>query len=205
MAVIGALVALLVVLLASQLLLPGFLEGRIENRLTAGGGSATVELSALPALRLLAKDGDRLSIEGRGLSFRLEPSKLRSRSLADFDGFDEVALHLRSVDVAPFHVEAFDLTRVDGGEPYRLRIAGATSAGALVAYGLDRLGSLLAVPRAGLAPLLGAEQGRVPFAIEADLESDDGRPRVVGARGTVAGLPAGPLVELLAATILTKV
>jgi hypothetical protein len=205
MTLIGALVALLVVLLASQLLLPGFLEGRIENRLTAAGGSANVELSALPALRLLAKDGDRLSIEGRGLSFRLEPSKLRSRSLEDFDGFDEVALHLRRVDAAPFHVEAFDLTRVNGGGPYRLRIDGATSAGALVAYGLDRLGALLAVPRAGLTGPLGAEQGRVPFAIEGDLESDDGRPRVVGARGTVAGLPVGPLVELLAATILSKV
>jgi hypothetical protein len=40
--------------------------------------------------------------------------------------------------------------------------------------------------------------------LDALVSSDDGRPHVVSARGTVAGLQVGPLVELLAGAVLSR-
>ena len=66
---LAAVVAGIVVLVAvgTHFLLPPYLEGRVEDRLEEHGGHADVELSAVPAIRLLAGHGDRLEITGSGL------------------------------------------------------------------------------------------------------------------------------------------
>ena len=200
LASVGA--ALLLALVVSQLLLPRYLEHRVEDRLTAGGGSADVTIEALPALRLLVEDGDRLAIEGHDLRVDLR-NGLKPHTLDGLDGFDEVSLRLRTVRAAPFDVRTFELTRPEGADDYRLVMDATTSAGDLVAYGaagLPLLGPLLS-GAAGAA----TQDARIPLDVNAVLRSDDGRPRVASARATVAGLPVGPLVELLAGAVLSRV
>ncbi len=196
---------LLVALVASQLLLPRYLEHRIENRLTAEGGSAGVTLEALPALRLLAHDGDRLAIDGRDLRLDLRLSDLRSRALDDLDGFDEVDLSLRSFESGPFQVAVFDFDRGEGDETYRLRITALTSAPALLAYGSAQLPELLGPLVGGAASAALRGLGAIPIDVDAVVASEKGRPQVVRARGTVVGLQVGPLVELIARAVLSRI
>jgi hypothetical protein len=47
-------------LVASQLLVPGLAERGVEDRLTEDGSTASVSLSAFPAVRLLFDDGQAL-------------------------------------------------------------------------------------------------------------------------------------------------
>jgi hypothetical protein len=197
--------SLLVALVATQLFLPGYLEHRIEHRLTENGGRASVTLEALPALRLVAGDGDRLAITGRGLDIDLEPSDLRSRSLQELDGFDEVELRLRGVRVQPFEVRRFELVRPADADTYDLQLSAVTTPLGLLTYGSERLPGLLAVLVGGTASALLRDRGRIPIDFVARVESADGRPRVVGAKGTVAGIEAGLLVQLLSGALLSRV
>jgi hypothetical protein len=198
-----AAAVVVLVLVGSQLALPSFLAGKVEDRLTARGGSASVDLDALPALRLLAHDGDRFELEGRGLEFPLD----QEESVFDkLDGFDSVRVKLADVTAGPFTVRNFDLSRDDGQADYKLTSSGVSS--------VARVSSYLA---SGLPPLLasllnGATRGvtgraadrPVPFTLAAELASDDGEPRFVRGSGSVAGIPAGPLAALLAQSVLSR-
>ena len=195
--------ALVLALVGSQLLLPGYLENRIEDRLTAEGGTADVSLEALPALRLLAHDGDRIAIDGRDLRMDLQLSDLRARTLEDLDGFDEVELRLHDLLAGPFRLHTFELLRPEDADTYRLSMVGSTSAGAIVAYGSAQLPGLLA-PLVGSAAAALQGRGQIPIDLTAVLASDDGRARIVGARATVAGLQIGPLVELLTGAVVSR-
>jgi hypothetical protein len=199
-----SLVAVVALFVASQLFLPGYLAHRIEDRLTADGGSASVTLEALPALRLLAHDGDRLSIEGHDLVFDVRLSDLGSRSLRELDGFDEVELRLIDLRAEPFQVRGFVLTRPEDATSYHLQMSATTSARALVSYGSTRLQGLLGPLVGGTAGALIQERGQIPVDVDAQLASDAGRARVLSARGTVAGVQVGPLVELLAGAVLSR-
>src|SRR5438105_889202 len=64
-------VLLLVVLIASQLLLPPYAAHRVESRLTDHGGSADVKIHAFPALGLLFGRGGKLAIAAHGLNVDL--------------------------------------------------------------------------------------------------------------------------------------
>lgn len=193
-------IAVALTLAVSQAVLPGYLSGEIEDRLTADGGRADVTLEAIPALRMLAKDGERIEIEGDGLVIDLaEPER---KVFDKLDGFAEVAIRLRRVRAEPFEVATFELTRGDGEEEYRLRIGAATSASKLSRWAASRLGGPLAGIAAGLAGgSLPAGREAVPVVLDARLRSDDGRADVVSGAGTIAGVPSGPLAELLAGAI----
>jgi hypothetical protein len=196
---------LLLVLAATQLLLPGYLEHRVEDRLTDDGGSASVMLRALPALRLLAHDGDKLSIDGHDLVFPLRLSNLGGRPLRHLDGFDEVAIRLERLRVDPFAVHDFTLTRPENASDYRLRVRATTTPRALARYATVQFPGLR-VPLFGTnGDTFADEPGQIPVSLDATLASDDGHPDVVNARGTVAGLQVGPLVQLLAGAVLSPV
>jgi hypothetical protein len=189
-------------LLAGQLLIPELGERGIESRLTEGGGSAEVSLSALPALRLLFEDGDRLAVDASDLELEVEE---RTDVLGRLDGFDAVDVSLTDSRTGPFELESFNLTR-DGTDPYRLVSSGRTSAQALAEYGFDSLG----LPGGGLADMfldrvLG-EQGddEVPVELDMELTSDDGRLRVISGGGTIAGFDTGPLAELVTTAIVVR-
>jgi hypothetical protein len=194
---------ILLALVVTQFVLPPILEGQVEDRLTKGGGNAEVDLDAVPALRLLAHDGDRFSLDGRGLDF---PLNQRQAVFDKLDGFDSVDVKLAEITAGPFTVGRFDLSRGDDDENYRLVSAGSTSVARVSSYltaGLPPLlSSLLAGATRGVTGR--AADRRIPFTVDAELASDDGDPRFVSGSGSVAGIPTGPLAALLAQTILSR-
>lgn len=183
---------------ASELLLPGIVERRIQHRLTAGGGSASVSVSAQPALRLLFGGGEKLVVRGEGDTLRLPSLDAAPKDdvLGRLDGFGEVQLHLRDLHAAPFDVRSVDLVRRSGSGLYRLRLdatASATGLGQYVAGTLGSLGAALLAPSATL-PVAGT------FA----LRSDHGRAELVSGDASVAGIPVGPLGAAVLVAIVDR-
>lgn len=196
-----AILVLTVLAVAAQLLVPGIGERQIEDRLTEGGGEADVRLSATPAARLFLGDGDRIEVSGANLDLDLETED--PQVLDRLDGFGEVQVGLEDFRAGPFEVVRFELTR-DGEGPYSVRSTSSTTPADLVDYGAGALG-LAGGPLlrffAGRAPL-GSRP--IPIIVDMEMESEDGRIKVVSGSGTVAGYPTGPLAQLITAAIVVR-
>jgi hypothetical protein len=198
-AIVGA--ALVLLLLATQLILPSLGEGAIEDRLTEGGGVADVSLSAIPAARLLWGDGDRIEIDASGLDLDLEDPD--PRVFEDLDRFGEVEVVVSDSRVGPVNIETFTLTR-DGDEPYALETHGTGSIAELAEFlaedadlpGSDILGTVI-----GATGIGGAD---VDVDLDMRLASDDGRIEVVEGGSEIAGIPTGPLGALVTQAILER-
>lgn len=186
-------------LVASQFLLPGLIERDVEDRLTEGGGSAEVSVGSIPALRLLWSDGERFEVDARELDLDLDEDRDVFSSL---DGFGTVEIAIDEFRAGPFELERFALTR-DAPAPYSLSAVGDTSPGAL-AEAAPSLG-LPGGPLAGLAleTLFGADDARIPIELEMQLTSEDGQVDSEG-DATVAGIPAGPLAEVITSAIVSR-
>jgi hypothetical protein len=197
--VIAIAALVLVVVVASQLALPRIAERQVTNRLTAGGGEASVSVSAFPAARLLFNDGARFEVRASGLDLDLT----RQTEVFDrLDGFGEVDIAIDDFSAGPFALQSFTLIR-SGSAPYSFTSRGQAAPADVVDFGVDRLG----LPGGGiLGDLAGQALGNVPvpFALDLELASNDGRIVVVAGGGTVAGLPAGPLAQLLTAAIVVR-
>ncbi len=196
--VAGIVVFLLV---AGQILIPDIGERRVEDRLTEGGGTADVTLGAVPAARLLFSDGERFDVTARDLDLALDPD---DRVFDNLDGFTIVDVSIASSHAGPFELTSFELHR-DGDAPYRLTATGTTSPDELVDYGVDDL----ALPGGSIVDtaldLLGIDTNvTVPIDLDMELTSDGGRIQVVSGGGTVGGIPAGPLAELLTSAIVVQ-
>lgn len=188
--------------LATQLVLPALAERQIAGRLESGGGRADVSMSAFPAVRLLFGDGDSLRVKGRRLRLAVGHDR---RLLHKLDGFDAVRVRLRDTEVGPLQLKSFVLDRRDERRDYTVRLAGRTSPRALAAFLGGRAGGAIGGDLGKLAGgLLG---GGLPLALDlrARVRSRDGEPEVQGTRGTVAGFPAGPLVQLALAAVLPRI
>jgi hypothetical protein len=194
---------ILVILVVMQFVLPPILEGQVEDRLTKGGGNASVDLDAVPAVRLLAHDGDRFSLEGSGLDFPLDQ---RQAVFDKLDGFDSVKVKLVDITAGPFTVGRFDLSRSGGGKTYRLVSSGSSTVARVSSYLTSGLPPLLSSLFAGATRGVTGQAAnrRIPFTVSAELSSDGGQPRFVTGTGSVAGIPTGPLSALLAQTILSR-
>jgi hypothetical protein len=198
-AIAGAAIVLLLVV--TQLILPGIGEGAIEDRLTEGGGVAEVALSATPAARLLWGDGDRIEIDATGLDLDLEDPD--PEVFEDLDRFDEVEVVVTDSRVGPVDVESFTLTR-DGDEPYSLETHGTGSIAGLAEFaaedadlpGSSVVGSIIDATGIG-----GAD---VDVDLDMRLASDDGRVEVVDGGSEIAGIPTGPLGTLVTQAILER-
>ena len=195
----GLLIALLV---GSQLLLPPIVEGRIEERMEEGGGSASAEVSALPALRLLTRHGDRLEVSGRELRFELAPP--REKVFKDLDGFDEVDVRVVASRVGPILLDRVVLVRDGEGEPYSVALNGTVSGQDLASYLGGRFGGPLGAFLGGIAAGNPLAQQPLPFAASAEIESDDGVAKVTDSEGSVAGFPVGPLAEIVASAVVAR-
>ena len=183
-----------------QLVLPPLTAGRMEDRLTEGGGSATVSTEAFPAARLLFGDGDRIEVRGSGLDLELAEE---SDAFERLDEFDDVDVRLDSSRAGPLEVDSFELSR-SGSAPYRLASAARTTAQDLVGFGADRLdlpGSLLLGYLGGRLPRANRE---IPIHLDMELRSEDGRVVVISGGGSVAGFPTGPLAQLLTEAIVVR-
>jgi hypothetical protein len=195
-----ATAGLVVLLVVAQFALPAYVSGRVEDRLTERGGSAEVKLGAFPAVRLLFGDGDSARVRARGI--RLPLVSPRRRVLADLDGFDDVDLEVTDARLGPFRLATVAMRRDGGDRPYRAAMKGTVTARDLATYGAGQVGGPLGGFLGGMAGgALPFGDEPVPIDIEAVVRSDDGRPRAVVVHGTVAGVPAGALVELLAQAV----
>ncbi len=187
--------------MASQFVIPSIAEHRIEDRLTSGGGTAGVSVEAVPAVRLLFGDGSRISVTGSGLDLRPQQ---QSGVLDKLDGFDDVDVHLRDFQAGPFSLSSFDLTRSGSLAPYALITTGQTTPGRLAEFGASQLG----LPGGPLLRFLAGQalggKTPIPIRLDMDLQSDDGRIVVVSGGGAVAGIPTGPLAELITSTIVIQ-
>ena len=192
-----AALGVLVLLVAAQIALPRIAETEVEERLTQDGGSAEVDLDALPAVRLLFDEGDRARVRARGVDL---PLLAATRPvLSELDGFDDVDVEVTDSTAGPFRLDSLTLERKGGDAPYRSSIEGSVTAGDLASFGGGQLGGAFGTFLGGLmggALPFGDEP--VPIDLDAVLRSDDGRPRAVTVHGTVAGVPAGALAEVLA-------
>ncbi len=198
LAVAGAVVFLLV---AGQILIPDIGERRVEDRLTEGGGTADVTLGAVPAVRLLFSDGERFEVTAQDLDLDLDRDE---RVFDNLDGFAIVDVSIANSHAGPFDLTSFSLER-DGDGPYHLTATGSTSPDQLVEFGVEDL----ALPGGSIfdtaMDLLGIDTTvTVPIDLDLQLTSDDGRVRVVSGGGEVAGLPTGPLAELLTSAIVVQ-
>ena len=194
--------ALVLLLALTQLFLPGIGEGAIEDRLTENGGVAEVSLSAVPAVRLLWGDGDRVAIAGSGLDLDLELAD-DPVVFDDLDRFGEVEVVISDTDAGPFRIESFVLAR-DGDGPYSLESRSTTSAADLARFGVQSA----ELPGSGIVGailnLTGVGGQDLPVDLDMKLESNDGRIRVIEGGGEIAGVPTGPLAELITAAIIVR-
>jgi hypothetical protein len=192
---------LLALLGISQLVIPYIVEHRIEDRLTGAGGSADVSVSAFPAALLLFGDGSRITVTGSGLDLSAQQ---QSGAVFDrLDGYDRVNVDLTSFRAGPFSLAHFKLTRDGPAADYHLVATGHTTPADLVDFGASRLD----LPGGPLAEILaGQVAGSNPIPIDLDmgLSSDNGRITVVSGTGTVAGIPTGPLAELITSVVVVK-
>jgi len=189
----------LAALLASELVLPRVAERKVARGLTERGGVADVSVSAFPALRLLFGGGSGLEIAAGRLDLDLES---RTAPFDRLDGFDEVEIAIDDFAAGPFALESLTLARA-GEAPYRLVSRGRATPAEVIEFGAGRLG----LPGGSLlGGIASGALGRtpVPFTLEVELASDDGAIRVVGGAGTVAGLPAGPIAEMITAAIVAR-
>ena len=196
-----AAAAVLLLLLLAQLFLPGIGEGAIEERLTKGGGVADVSLSATPAARLLWGGGDKIAITATGLSLELDEED--PEVFNNLDRFDDVEIVVGDSRAGPVDLDTFLLTR-DGDDLYSLQSRGSSSAADLAEFfaddadvpGADILGGIISATGVG---------GRdVDVELDMKLDSDEGRIQVVDGGGEVAGIPAGPLAEVITQAILAR-
>jgi len=200
----GIAATVVVIALVGQVALPPYLAGRVEDRLRAGGGNAKVSLSAIPSFALLAGHGSRFEARGSGLV--LDTEGRREQPFERLDGFDEVSIDIARSQAGPVRIEELALDRDAEQEPYRLGLEATTNPRELAGDIGSRAGGPLGALAGELAgrALPGGGATELPVRIDAEVESDGGSVRVLEASVSVAGLPSGPLTEIVLAAVLER-
>jgi hypothetical protein len=200
MAILGiAAAAVFILLVAIQLALPAFVEHRVESELTKNGGHARVHLSALPAPRLLFKEGDSLKVRASGI---VTQQGTPNGGLSELDGFDSVDIQVIGFHVGPLTISRLTLERREPDQPYSARVQATVTGADLAGYAGSQLGGGLGGFIGGLAgSAMPGSTTEIPIDLEATLESNQGRIDATSVNGSVAGLPAGPFVAALAAAL----
>lgn len=194
--------AILVVLAVLQVVLPWVASRRAEDRLTASGGSAEVSVRSWPAVRLLlGGDGDSLRVRAREID--LDDTRAE-RPLRRLDGFRRVDVLIEDSAAGPLDLRSVRISRIRGGA-YRLQVDAAVAPRDLARYVGSRLGAIggLLGGLAGGSIPLGDEP--VPLALDAMVESENGRARVVAGAGSIAGVPLGPLADLIVGAVAARI
>jgi hypothetical protein len=202
-AIVTAAVVIAVLALGSQIAIPAYVSSEVEDRLTEGGGTAHVEVHAIPALELIGGNGDRIEVRASDLRFDLPDGK---QDVFDrLDGFDEVEARLTRVTTGPFRVERFELRRGAGEGTYRMVMRATATPDELTDYAAERLGApfngFMGRFATGLLPW---DDNPVAINLDARVRSDDGRPTVVSATGDIAGLPVNPVAERLVGAVAKR-
>jgi hypothetical protein len=100
----------------TQGVIPGHAEKKVRERLTRNGGTADVNIRAIPAVRLLFDDGDELDVHAHGIA--IPAQDLRGGSFKELDGFDEMRFEMVRSEVGPFTADRSVLSRGRGEANY---------------------------------------------------------------------------------------
>src|SRR6476620_261230 len=196
-------IALVALLIISQFVLPPIAENRLEGNVTEHGGSAHADLSAIPALELLFKHGDKLGLTASNLSVDL--NQHQRDVFNQLDNFGEVDITITDSRAGPFTVSRFHVTKT-GQHEYDLALAGDGTAGDVARYAGSRLGGSFGQALAGLATsALGGFDKPIPFDATMQVDSSGDTPTAHSVEGQVAGLPAGPLAQVVANALLSGI
>lgn len=191
-----------VLLVVSQLAVPPYLEHRAEKRLTEKGGHASVDIDALPAMRLLWGDGEKIRVRGDGLRVELLAPSPANPVFDELDRFDQADVRLSRMSAGPFAVRNVTLTRRHSDDPYSIVVSASTTARALSSYAGSQVGGSIGGFFGRLAgDVVPFSSESIPVEVDASIRSDDGKPVLESVDGSVAGLPAGPLASAIAAAI----
>jgi hypothetical protein len=185
----------------SQVIIPNKAESDAKDRLTKEGGSASVTITAFPAIRLLFNHGEKLEVRARDITIPI--NDLRGGSFKKLDGFNHVRVRITSSTVGPFTTNEMLLKR-DGGEKlYHFTYRGSTSVTQLAELAL----AALPLQLRSLVETLTGRPGRapIPIVLNAQLESNNGKVNLVSGGGTVAGLPLGGLSLAIAGAVISRV
>jgi hypothetical protein len=184
----------------TQGVIPGHAEKKVRERLTRNGGTANVNIRAIPAIRLLWDDGDELDVEAHGID--IPARDLRGGSFKQLDGFDKMSFEMVRSEVGPFTADRVSLTRGEGEKNYDFTFRGSTSAGQLASFALGTLPPILR----SLIETLGGRpaEAEIPIRLNAELKSENGRADIVRGTGTVAGLPLGGIALPIAGAIISR-
>jgi len=199
--IVNILIGTALLLIAAQVLVPEIVAGQVEQRLTENGGEATVRINSFPVLRLLAQDGDRIEVRGSGIEVDLQAD---NRVFERLEGFNEVDVELDYVTAGPFQTELFSLQRDADEEDYALSLRSLVSASDLSDFAADQLpgplgGIFDAFGDSGLLP-----SAEIPVELDATVRADGDGIEIVDGQGTVAGIPATPVVEAIAGAIIAQ-
>jgi hypothetical protein len=194
---------LLLLLLLSQIVLPRLAAGEVEDRLEEHGGDADASLAAFPALRLLFDDGDSFEVEGSGL--RLDPRQ-RLEAFERLEGFDEVSIRLQDIAAGPVDLDSFVLVRDEGERNYELGLQGTTTPREIAAFIGSEAGGPFgrALGEFAGGSLPGGGTTEIPLQVDAIVEARDGEVDVDDVTGSIAGLPAGPLAEIVLNAVVSR-
>jgi hypothetical protein len=188
-------------LVVSQFVIPPFAENKVSDRLTEHGGTASVDLSAIPALELLFGKGDELDLEANGLSVDLEAGQ--DDVFKRLDDLGEVTIAVTDSRAGPFTITSFRVKKT-GPNQYAVALAGDGTAGDVARYAGSRLGGGFGQALAGLATsAIGGFDRKIPFNATMQVDTSSGTPRSQNVEGQVAGLPAGPLAQVVANALLS--
>jgi hypothetical protein len=191
-----AVAALIAVLAAAiQLGLPRLAERAAARRLTRDGGHARVHVKAFPATDLLRKRGESLTVKASGLVASGAPGS--GDGLESIAGFKRVDIQVIGVKLGPLTISRVHLERRELDAPYHATVQATVTGADVATFAGGRVGGLLS------AAVLGSGT-EIPLDASATLEGDGGRIRATSVSGSVAGLPAGPIVEALTAALASK-
>jgi hypothetical protein len=202
---VAVVVGVVVLGAVTQLVIPGFVERKIESNLKerSDAGDVVADVKAFPAVRLLWGSGDRLEVRGRGL--KIDLAQRTDDPLGQIDGFDEVDIDLTDLTAGPVDVQAFSLVKSSDDTSYYLRMDAATTPTSLAESVGGSLGGDLGSAIAGAASdvLLGEGAVDVPIAVEAQVSRGNGGALDVDAAvASVAGVPTGPFAEAMVQAVL---
>ena len=199
--ILALLAVLVIAAVATQLIIPRVAETQTEDRLTKDGGTAEVNIEAVPAVRLLFDDGDKLEVKAQEVDIPIDD--IQGKSFKEFDGFNEVDVRLALSKVGPFFAERVTITRGENDKLYVFTFRGSTSPTEVGEFALAGLPPFLRSALTALAGRAGARE--LPIRLDVQLRSEKGRASVVGGTGTVAGLPLGGFALGIAGAVIARV
>ena len=195
-------VGILLLALGSQVAIPAYVSSRVEDRLTANGGTAHVSIHATPAVQLIKGHGQSIDITGQDLTLDVP----RAAELDKLDGFDKVHVDIARAKAGPFTVRRLRLDRYSHDSTYRLTFDAVAKPSQLTRYAINRLGSNPIYDLVGgiAANFLPPPDDPTAVHMFVELRSDGGVARVIAADGGAGGIKAGTLATDLLGVVANR-